>query len=158
MGPILDMQYFNNNNVLAIRPNEIGRLKELVLQNADGESRVWVFRNIVVSKDDQGNERFDYKSRGLSVGTFAEGEALLKQCARLGFDVGYVKFYVPTSNPQKVIGFTHDTKRPILDYPEGDLALVRLDPPPSVKILVAILEAEQQQRSSQKARLRVVGE
>lgn len=128
MRPNFDLEYDQNNGVLAIRPSRNGRLKSLIKSTTDGSDRVWVFKDVGTWRDEHGDERIDHRARGVVNGTYEEGQTFLAMCTLLGLVVESGGFFVPFSNGQRRHGTFGDGK-PFADYYESELKLMRWDLP-----------------------------
>lgn len=133
-----DIEYYQNNGVLAVRPVRGGRLNHLVKLTMGGKECVWVFADLFVYKGDYGEEMIDHHTRGLTVGTFGEGGLHLSMCSHLGFRVENRGFFVPLSNGQRR-HLTDKNGRASSDYEETEIALCRVDLP-TLEQLQAILK------------------
>lgn len=133
-----DIQYFQNNGVLAVRPGKTGRLSHLVRQTRKGDERVWVFADSCLYKDDDGDEHIDHRERGVVCGTYNEGQQFLAMCRELGFTVQSVGFFVPFSNGQRRHAPDPRGGPDMCDWPEDELKLMRWDLPSRTDLELAI--------------------
>lgn len=124
-----DLEYSNNNGVVAIKPTPTGKLRGLVLRTFSArDERVWIFMDYHTFQDDNGDLRLDHKSRGVSCGTYNDGERFLDLCRKLGLVVSATGFFVPFSNGQRRLVIDR-TGKPMADYTETELKLMRWDLP-----------------------------
>lgn len=128
-----DLVYCQNNGVIAIKPTASGKLASFMLLTAAKQERVWVFRDVYRYMEG-GNEVFDYKSKGLTVGVYKDAAAFFEMCRSLGLTVEAGSFYVPISNGQRAIGETDDCEV-IFDHDKNDQILCRYDLPSRDELL-----------------------
>ena len=143
MKPIFDIEVCVNNSVRAYRPTETGRLKDLVRKTKDGLVRVWIFRDILPWKDDDGDERIAHHHRGLSCGIAREGLVFEHLCLELGLTVARTMFFVPCSNGEACYGEVtdlHDARvSRTAEFTEVEQKLVRWDLPTRADLLRIIM-------------------
>ncbi|MBI4132995.1 hypothetical protein HY478_00105 [Candidatus Uhrbacteria bacterium] len=131
-----DVVYNQNNGTLAVWPTHTGRLAQFEKRTKGDEERSWVFADAHPFIDDDGYERIDHITRGVVCGTLAEGYAFLDQCRELGFTVQSGGGFVPFSNSQRRHA-TDATGKPMSDYPETELRLMRWDLPTQADLEMA---------------------
>lgn len=135
-----DLEYYQNNGVIAVRPSETGCLVSLVKKTRDGQQRVWVFCIDSMWIDEDGDERLNHHRKGVSNGTYREGGAFLEMCRELGLSVESHGFFVPFSNGESrraltgQVGSKYERSlttdgKSLSDYDEGELKLARWDLP-----------------------------
>jgi hypothetical protein len=123
-----DLEYFQNNGVIAIRPTQGGRLACLRKQTKGSKDRVWVFADATIWHDDDGDERINHHRRGVVCGTYAQGHAFIETCRELGLSVVSSGFYVPFSRGELRYGRWGDGT-PVSDYDADELKRMRWDLP-----------------------------
>lgn len=131
----VDVNYDQNNGTIAIEPTRSGLLAAMVLtyRNPDEDGRndnrrVWVFTDPYVWTDENGNERIDHHTCGLTCGSHQDGHYFLEMCRKIGLNVRRDGMFVPLSNGQRRYGHFHDNK-PFNDYGEDEQVCVRWDLP-----------------------------
>lgn len=87
----IDLEYFQNNGVLCVRPARSGVLSHLVRDTAEGHEEAWVF----VNTDDE-------VLTDLRTGTYDMGQEFIKACRDMGLSVKSSGFFVPFSNGHNV--------------------------------------------------------
>ncbi len=121
-----DIEYDQNNGVLAVRPGRTGRFHHRVAYTRDHFERVWVFCDLDTYTDDGGYERFDHVRKGVMVGSLEAGRGFLQLCRGFGFTVENQGFFVPFSNGRRRFGTFRDGG-PFADFTQEELRLARLD-------------------------------
>lgn len=147
---VCDIEYDQNNGVIAIQPTKNGKLSRLVketngvMASKSPEERCWVFADSYVYTDEAGEERIDHRRRGVVCGTYADGQAFLKMCSEIGLNVRSGGLFVPFSNGQRrnahVLRPTPYTHEYMSDYPEEELRLMRWDLPSREDLMKIIAE------------------
>lgn len=113
-----DIEYSNNNQVIAIRPTQTGCLKDLVSLTTDANQRLWIFSDVPEWTDSQDNKIIDYQMRGVIVGNYDAGRDFINACHDAGLQCKNTNFSVPFSN-----GKFDSTWHP------GEIRLIRIDLP-----------------------------
>lgn len=124
-----DLEHDYNNSILAVRPSENGRLAALV-KKAGGHDRVWCFSDTREEPffDDAGCERVPHLIRGVTNGTYDEGQSFLDMCRQLKLVVQPGSFFVPFSNGARRWGQDQDGED-MADWSLEELRLARMDLP-----------------------------
>ncbi len=139
-----EVEYDQNNGTLAVRPAATGRLKSLIKQASGGYDRTWVFKDVPVYRDNDGDERICHHLRGVVVGTYDEGMKFLAMCKEIGLIVTNAGMFVPFSNGERREGSSLRPKYEynMTDFQECELKVMRWDLPTRAQLLEILKSAE----------------
>lgn len=124
--------------VLAIWPSPSGKLTRMIDYwcdaNLDTDLKPWVFMEVPMMQDRDGNSFPDHHIRGVRSGDLVDGQCFLDLCRHLGLIVKSCDqysngWYVPFANGKDARG----------DFDVNDLRYLRSDKPPTREELKAAL-------------------